>query len=709
MADLGMAVVLTGESAVKAGLAGLREETRKLMDATVGVSGSFKSAAESASAFTAGIRSLAEAENSLHVAAQNQIADLRAQKIALQDVGYRQAQKEIKALQEELNPAKVQTFSQTWQELASKYYLVSQAAHVAGGVIMSLVDAASKYELIRARFNAAEGSKLLGARDLKEAQELAKAPGVGLEQVANTMATLRGMKVTASETKELIKGIGQANASAAGTAETFGRVMYQIQQSVSYGKLTMEDLKPIVQAIPTLGAAMQAHFGASQAEQLNDLLKKSGKSVREFWLEMAELGEKMPATGETIANNMDNMSDAWVRFRAALASTDTIKGATRAMGGLLEKIAEFLEKDQSLERSYIVRTRVVTQVQQGEQKKYGGAAPSLPAGMNFGAVKTDSIMAGILEQGRVADSVKAATKGVTVETSLWAQAVGKTKLEIDALGATKEAAEKKDRDARAVNKAAADATKSERDRIAAHRLASNANVETNFDRSVTLRSGLEWEAGDDPEHRRNRERADATDEKKYETSKREAEQAMREKIRLQKEYTKLIQDENQKRIEFERQYWQQVQTSATSTINSIAQTLIMSGGSMKDKLRQILAQGESALISGGVNMLMGAAFAPATGGASMAMPGALGLLGSFMGMRATGGATLGPVGVGERGPEVFRPATPGTVYNSSSSHYNYSGPITVVVSGANANEVAKDLPRAIENAQRNRRQTSISR
>ena len=108
-------------------------------------------------------------------------------------------------------------------------------------------------------------------------------------------------------------------------------------------------------------------------------------------------------------------------------------------------------------------------------------------------------------------------------------------------------------------------------------------------------------------------------------------------------------------------------------------------------------------------MLMGAAFAPATGGASMAMPGALGLLGSFMGMRATGGAALGPVGVGERGPEVFRPATPGTVYNSSSSHYNYSGPITVVVSGANANEVAKDLPRAIENAQRNRRQTSISR
>lgn len=316
----------------------------------------FRSASESAAAYTSGIRSVSEAYSSLHTAAQNQIADLKAQKMALQDAGYKQAQAEIKALNAELNPEPVQSFSQKWQGLASQYYLVSQAAGIAKAGIMSLVDAASKYELLHARLNAVEGSEALGNRDFATVQEMAKKPGLGFEEAASTMATLRGMKVTANEAKQLINGIAQANASAAGTAEQFGRVMYQIQQSVSLGRLMAEDLRPIMQAIPTLGAAIQEHFGASQAEALNDKLKASGKSVREFWLEVSELGQKLPSTGETITNNLDNISDAWIRLRASVSDTEFFKTATGALAAFLDGMAAKIEQ-KSDEASYVQQAR----------------------------------------------------------------------------------------------------------------------------------------------------------------------------------------------------------------------------------------------------------------------------------------------------------------------------------------------------------------
>lgn len=273
------------------------------------------------------------------------VAQLRAQAVAYKSPEGARYLSEQKRLREEIDNLTKSGEQQgmTWANIASKYYLVAQAASFAAGVTGSLVEAASKYEMIRARLNAAEKSDALGGKDFETIQELAKKPGLGFEQAAATFATLRGMKVTAAETTKLISGIAAANASAAGTAEQFGGVMYQIQQSVSLGRLMAEDLRPIMQQIPTLGAAIQESFGASQAEQLNERLKTSGMNVRDFWLKVAELGQNLPATGETISNNLDNMGDAWVRLRAALTDTEAIKSATGALASFIETAAKSIE------------------------------------------------------------------------------------------------------------------------------------------------------------------------------------------------------------------------------------------------------------------------------------------------------------------------------------------------------------------------------
>ena len=659
------------------------------------------------SSFASAASAVADLSNKL----QDNIVKLHAEKALLQDPVYRKRAQEAEQLKREIDGLTGSLGEQkmSWANIAGGYYVVAQAMGMVSAGVMSIVDASKQYDSVRSRLNAAEGSSILGAQDFREIQEMAKKPGLGFEQAASTMATLRGMKVTADEAKQLILGIAQANASAAGTAEQFGAVMYQIQQSVSLGRLMSEDLKPIMQQIPTLGAAIQEHFGASQAEELNKRLKESGTSVRDFWLEVANLGQQLPATGETIANNIDNMGDAWVRFRAALSDNAVIKGATRAMTGLLDKISEFLEKDHDVERAYIIRTKVIKAVQEQESKAPASAVPKFVIDEKSQA----AIMANILKAGAKKDTAEVKT-GIK---TLYQTAIDEYNAGADRLRAEKEAQDKKDRDK---NTGGADA-KSKRNPAAQWAIRTGPN-------EVTLADSWRQMDSAAAEHVRNVERAEATDKRNGEERLRERERLVREIERKEKEIVAqeervekskkriaeaVAKDEERRqkeRLDNERRFWEQMKQLTTDGLAGIliAEQEGASWWSGIDGMRHRLVKaGITGATRIGVDWLAGMAGMAAGGpvGGALGM-GGMEMLSSFLGFRANGGHTLNAQVVGEHGREVFRPATPGTIYNNSQST-NFTGGITVILPNArSADDIARDLPRATRSAAANRRQTS---
>lgn len=706
-----------------------------------------KQAGESAQSAGRSLGVLEDETEKLSASIQDNIIKLRAQRDLLKDPAYQASAKQAAALKKEIDELNAglktgtrenESNAMSWAGLVSKYYLAAQAIGAIKNATMSLVEASSKYELLQARLTSVEGSRALGMRDFKEVQELAKKPGLGFEEAASIFATLRGMKVTAAEAKTLINGIAQANASAAGTAEQFGRVMYQIQQSVSLGRLMAEDLRPIQQAIPTLGAAMQEHFGANQAEQLNKILEKSGKSVREFWLEVAELGSKLPSTGETIANNIDNMGDAWVRFRAALANSDAIKGATRAMTGLLEKVAEFLEKDQSVERSYIVRTKVITQTQQAEQAKYGGAPPSYPAGLLHGdSTLTAGIMAQSLAYKASADSL--AALNAKPAASIWQEVANKTKAQIDAEAAAREVKDKADQDVarkRQKSSAAADAARKavedEQKRLDAHRRASMANVEFTGPNEVTMRG----EGGSDAEHIRNvqgaersreaREKKDLEDAQKMRANAQKIRmdwesaliekkrQAHDEEMKLIRERfdvgQKLASDQVYKMLQGEFTIRGAYEATKEVLFRSLADTttkwieeqlikMVFAKGAQAEETASAVAQAS----------VVGAAWAAPSMATSIATFGGSTATGSaawFTAMTAAqgysvmpharGGAVFGPVNASRE--EAFMPFVPGRIvpsYNSTTNHNTTNAQsITIHVHGGDEKTILRTLRKA---------------
>lgn len=638
------------------------------------------------SSFASAAKSVAD----LSIKLQDNIVKLQAEKALLQDPVYRKRAQEAEQLKREIDGLTGSLGEQKtgWANIAGGYYVVAQAMGMVSAGVMSIVDAAKQYDSIRSRLNAAEGSSILGAQDFREIQEMAKKPGLGFEQAASTMATLRGMKVTAGEAKQLILGIAQANASAAGTAEQFGAVMYQIQQSVSLGRLMSEDLKPIMQQIPTLGAAIQEHFGASQAEELNKRLKESGKSVRDFWLEVANLGQRLPATGETIANNIDNMGDAWVRLKASFSDVGMIKSATGAIAKLLETMAE-LREGVDERKAFDVKVADYMKKRYGTTSRFFGAAKTLNVGKAFGVDAK--------EARREAEEIVRAQELMQKAEDLAGQ---KKAPPAAPPGSDKEA---------------------KRDPSAQWATRTGRN-------EVTLTDSWRQMDAAAAEHVRNVERAEATDERKGEERLRERERLVREiehkekeivaqeerveksKKRIAEAVAKDEERRQKERLDNERRFWEQMKQSTTDGLAGIliAEQEGASWWSGIDGMRHRLVKaGITGATRIGVDWLAGMAGMAAGGpvGGALGM-GGMEILSSFLGFRANGGHTLNAQVVGEHGREVFRPATPGTIYNNSQST-NFTGGITVILPNArSADDIARDLPRATRSAAANRRQTS---
>lgn len=584
------------------------------------------------------------------------------------------------------------SITSSWTNMASGFYMAQTAISKAYTGIKAITEAAAEYDSIRMRLRAVEGSSIISEKDFKMIQETAKMPGLGFGEAANAFSGLRSLRVAGSEAANIIKGIAEANAAMGGGAEAFGRVMYQVQQSVGVGKLMGEDLRAIKEAIPNIGALMQDAYGTADAEAINKRLQESGKSVKDFWAEMANMAHGLPPAGETITNNLDNIGDAWKRVKANFGDTIPIKQATSALGSLLEKVAEYQEgvkdanKVRDLAASKLGLSRAPTQIwTMTHQKEWSSALAQARAQLLVEEYNAEQ-----------ADKTKQAGEAKKAEDLRQRQLAD---AKIDA--ARKEAK----RVAEEIHKAEVDADK--------YVTRTGAN-------EVTLREGVGF--GEEESRRasqRDREAAERADKKAMEERARERErikkeiqrvdlEIAREEENLEKTQTKIVKAELHQRLEEQREYYRNWRELATTSIDSVAQTLIFGEGSLTKKMEAIMQRAESSLLSSGIAMLVNSGMAYMTGGASLAA-GPVGFnilsgLAEMFGGRAGGGDAIGPRLVGEKRAEVFTPLVPGTIHNTT---HNYGGITVVLPNVRNAQDLARDLPRATRSAASNRRQTSV--
>lgn len=623
----------------------------------------------------------------------------------------KQLRDEIKALTGEMKPEPVRSFSQEWQEMASKYFLVTQAAQTLGRGIMAVVDAAKEYDSVRTRLTATEGSSLVADKDLHNLQELAKLPGLGFSQASQAMASLRSLHVSAADTFQLIEGIARGNASMGGGAEEFSRVMYQISQSIGKSKVDMQDLKPVMEAIPNMGAMIQEKFGSIDSEAINKKLESMGKTSKDFWMDIAEMAKNLPPAGDTISNNIDNIGDAWTRFKASLANTDVIKGATSALSKFIDAVAR---RNENAEETNNLRERA--QANLGKRSFFS----QLLYGDTGGEKDVEAEMA------RIKASDDARAYAISAVNAQKDEAAAKEAAE------RKKADEKKEKDDKEAEKRRAANAK----RVAAHNLESQKNIETNFDGSVTLRSGIEYDEGVDPEHIRNREKAEAkrVQREQQEIADRQKLEANAHKIKMdwvgaEAAQKKRAHEEEmrqlQERVEAVRGFGaaelsQALQGKLTirgleadltaflaeqfaqRTTKWIAEEFIKSAAASSIQVGQTAASVAQAATVSAAWATPSLEISMATFGSSAAVGSAAWFnalaAGQAVGglpMRARGGPLFGDGIVGERGQERITPIVPSVITPSHKTTTNNYGGVTVIVKGAVDSRTLRNIREAV--------------
>jgi tape measure domain-containing protein len=184
------------------------------------------------------------------------------------------------------------------------------------------------------------GSAQLAEEEFNKLREVAKLPGVGLEEAVRGSINLQAIGMSADKAREAMTAFGNAIATIGGGKENFDLAIRGFGQLMNASKPLQQDLYQIANQLPQINKLMIEAFGTNRAE---DLAKMgiSGKQLADFLV--TKLGE-LPKVSGGIKNAFENMSDSvkisLASFGESLNKAFDIEGKINSLSGWLGSLAE---------------------------------------------------------------------------------------------------------------------------------------------------------------------------------------------------------------------------------------------------------------------------------------------------------------------------------------------------------------------------------
>lgn len=206
------------------------------------------------------------------------------------------------------------------------------------------IEAYARIDSLRRGLLAIEGSASATAKRFGELREVAKLPGLGLEEAIQGDIRLRAVGISAETSKRALLAFGNAIATTGGGKMELGTVITQLSQMSSKSKVLAEDLKPILNASPLVATALRNMFGTVDSQEISKKLSDSGKSVSDFVSMLIFELEKIPKVSGGMANALENVSDSVkIAFSTFGESIDKAIGLTDILNGLGETINDIAD------------------------------------------------------------------------------------------------------------------------------------------------------------------------------------------------------------------------------------------------------------------------------------------------------------------------------------------------------------------------------
>jgi tape measure domain-containing protein len=207
------------------------------------------------------------------------------------------------------------------------------------GLGVAAVSSAMKMESLEKGLIAVSGSSEAAQAQLERLKEVAKLPGLGLEEAVQGSVNLQAAGFSAEEAEASLQAFGNALATVGkGRAELDG-VILALGQIQSKGKVSAEEINQLAERVPQIRQVMVEAFGTAVPEEIG----KAGISAKEFVNTVTTELLKLPQVTGGLGNAFENLQDATTtslaRIGDGISKSLNLEGLFNGLAAGLDKLS----------------------------------------------------------------------------------------------------------------------------------------------------------------------------------------------------------------------------------------------------------------------------------------------------------------------------------------------------------------------------------
>lgn len=205
------------------------------------------------------------------------------------------------------------------------------------GLATASIKAYGDIEALKKGLEAVAGSAELAEKQFKDMKEVAKLPGLGLQEAVKGTINLQAIGFSANKAKTTLLQFGNAVATVGKGRVEFERAIYGISQLANTPFPLGEDLNIVADVLPQVRTLLNDTFGTSRTEELRALGISSQQLVDTI---INGLG-KLPRVSGGVKNAFENMRDS---IQQSLGRIGEVINKNFDIASIVEKLSGFIDR-----------------------------------------------------------------------------------------------------------------------------------------------------------------------------------------------------------------------------------------------------------------------------------------------------------------------------------------------------------------------------
>jgi tape measure domain-containing protein len=195
-------------------------------------------------------------------------------------------------------------------------------------------------EALKRGLTSVMGSAEAADIEFEKLKEVAKLPGLGLEEAARGSVNLQAAGFSADQAREALMAFGNALATVGKGKRELDLVTLALTQLNNKSGGFGQDIRQLTEQLPQLRGALKAAFGTSDSE----IISKSGVTGRQVVLALTKEFAKLPkVTGgfnNAVENATDNLKISFAEIGEAINKAFEVEGLLKSVGEAVHGVSE---------------------------------------------------------------------------------------------------------------------------------------------------------------------------------------------------------------------------------------------------------------------------------------------------------------------------------------------------------------------------------